>query len=183
MKLSSPTAAMFVAQGNEFDPDLHFNEGTQDAWAMQWLTRLVENYDRYIIAHHLAVDSVTGFVSLELQFGADDDSRRACDRCNKEYCKGPPKRPKLGFDEPRIHQRLFNYRFYLLPDRRPFVLLGKWDRHGNRWGKVQAGPALPDGSIPLKNEMAHEEVLRRCPLIPKEDWPFAYGRNTESNCQ
>jgi hypothetical protein len=83
-------------------------------------------------------------LSLELEFGKDSEGQDAMRQCKKEYRKGPPKRPKVGYDQGRLHQRLQNRRFYRLPDGRAFLLIGRWDTDVNRWGKVQAGPMTPD---------------------------------------
>jgi hypothetical protein len=37
--------------------------------------------------------------------------------------------------------------------RGAFLLIGKWDAVGNRWGQVQAGPETLDGFVPLENEI------------------------------
>lgn len=174
MKLTSPSAQEYEAQGNVFDPQLHFVENERDSRTFRWLTELVEKYDPFIVAHSLGTDPSSGTVSVELQFGTD--ARLEMLKCRKEYQKGPPKRPKVGFDQGRLHQRLRNGRFYLLPDKRPFLLLGIWDSHGNRWGKVQTGTPRQDGSVPVMNEFVPEEVLRRCPLIPRDEEPFGLKR-------
>jgi hypothetical protein len=173
MKLSSPTAAEYEAQGHHFDADLHFIKSSQDAGAVAWLEALVQKYDPFITAHHLQEGPVPGMLSLELEFGKDTESRDAMRQCKKEYRQGPPKRPNVGSGQGRLHRRLQNRRFYRLPDGQAFLLVGKWDADGNRWGKVQAGPETQDGFIPLGNEIVPEEVLRRCPLIPREEEPFS----------
>jgi hypothetical protein len=175
-KLTSPSATQYEAQGNAFDPDLHMIENSRDAWAVQWLGRLVEKYDASIVAHFLAHDATTGDISLEVQFGKDAQGRELRRQCLNEYRKGPPRRPRAGYDRSRLHQRLLARRFYRLPDGRDFLLLGKWDGHGNRWGKVQDGPPHPDGTITVRNEIVPEELLRRCLLVPKEEAPFSMVR-------
>jgi hypothetical protein len=124
-------------------------------------------------------DLVTGMVNLELEFGKDGESRGAMLQCQKEHAKGPPKRSKLSYAQPLQHHRLYKGRFYRLPDGQAFLLLGKWDSHGKRWGKVQAGPMTSDGVIPLRNEIVPEEVLRRCPVIPQDQEPFSSKQFTE----
>jgi hypothetical protein len=136
---------------------LHFIECSRDAWTMRWLGALIKKCEAFTVAHFLTEDPVTGMVSLELEFGKDHDSREAMWKCMKEYRKGPPKRPKVGYDEARLHQRLYN----------------------NRLGKVQAGPKTPDGIIPLENEIVPEEVLRRCPLIPRDEEPFSIEQSAK----
>jgi hypothetical protein len=112
-------------------------------------------------------------LSLELEFVQSAEGRDAMRQCKKEYRQGPPKRPKAGSGQGRLHRRLQTRRFYRLPDGRAFLLIGKWDAEGNRWGKVQAGPESQDGFIPLENEIVPEEVLRRCPLISRDNEPFS----------
>jgi hypothetical protein len=177
--LSSLTANAYEAQGHRFDADLHFSECSRDAWTMRWLEALIQKYDASLVAHCLDEAPVTGMVNLELEFGKDADGRAAMLQCKKEYQKGPPKRPKVGYDQPHLHQRLHKGRFYRLPDGQAFLLLGKWDSHGNRWGKVQTGAMTLDGVIPLRNEIVPEEVLRRCPVIPQEQEPFSCEQFTE----
>jgi len=49
---------------------------------------------------------------------------------------------------------------------------------GNRHpgaGNVQDGQQNPDGIIPVVNEIVPEEVLRRCPMIDRDDEPFSVG--------
>ena len=179
LQINSPTAAEYEGQGHRFDADLHFIECSRDAWTMRWLGALINKYETFTAAHFIDEDPVTGMVNLELEFGKDRDSREAMQTCQTEYEKGAPKRPKVGYDEARLHQRLRTGRFFRLPDGQAFLLLGKWDSHGNRWGKVQAGPMTTDGIIPLRNEIVPEEVLRRCPVIPQEQEPFSSERFTE----
>lgn len=173
MQLHSPTAREYESKGNVFDPQLHLVEPSWDTWAMDWLEKLIAKYDPFVEAHSLYHDERSGVVSLDLQFSSDDQGKAMCMRCLKESRKGPPQRPRGKVDGPRLHRRLFNGRFYRLPDGRAFYLLGKWDHHGNRLGKVQAGPPLPDGMIPVANVIVHEDVLRRCPLVEAHDAPFA----------
>src|SRR5262249_745143 len=149
-----------------------------DHWRFPWLEALLGKYDAFIVAHSWHEEPVTGDLSVELEFGKDARSREGMLKCKKEYEKGPPKRPKVGYDNARLHQRLYNGRFYRLLDGRAFLLLDKWDMHGNRWGKVQAGPEATDGIIPLANEIVPEEVLRRCPLIPRHEEPFSSEKFT-----
>lgn len=178
MKLHSPTAAEYEASGHTFDADLHIIESRRDGWTFRWLEALLGKYDAFIVAHSWHEEAVTGDVSVELEFGKDSKSRQEMLKCKKEYEKGPPKRPRVGYDQGRLHQRLYNGRFYRLPDGRAFLLLGKWDMHGNRWGKVQAGPEAPNGVIPLMNQLVPEEELRRCPLIPRHEEPFSSDKFT-----
>jgi hypothetical protein len=177
--LTSLAANAHEAQGHRFDPDLHFIECSRDAWTTRWLEAMVQKYDASIVAHCLDEDPATGMVNLELQFGKDRDCREATWKCQKEYEKGSPKRPPVGYAQPRLHQRLHKGRFYRLPDGQAFLLLGKWDSHGNRWGKVQVGAMTSDGMIPLRNEIVPEEVLRRCPVIPQEQEPFSSEQFTQ----
>jgi hypothetical protein len=174
MKLNSLTADEYEANGNHFDADLHFVESTLVAGTVRWIEALVQKYGAFILAHHIQEGPIPGMFSLELEFRKDAESQEAMRQCNKEYKKGPPKSPKVGYEQGRTHQRLLNRRFYRLPDGRPFLLIGKWDGQGNRLGKVQAGSVTSDGIIPLDNEVVQEEVLRRCPLIPREEEPFSF---------
>jgi hypothetical protein len=73
---------------------------------------------------------------------------------------------------------------YILPDGTEFFLFAKWDRHGNRMGKVladktikykngQESPDLSDSQCEsLDNHIVSETVLRDCLCLPKgwERW-------------
>ncbi len=106
LQINSPTAAEYENRGHRFDADLHFIECSRDAWTMRWLGALIKKYETFTVAHFMDEDPVTGMVSLELEFGKDRDSREAMQKCQTDYEKGAPKRPKVGYDEARLHQRL-----------------------------------------------------------------------------
>ena len=181
LQINSPTTAEYEGQGHRFDPDLHFIECSRDAWTMRWLKIAInqKKYETFTAAHFMDEDPVTGMVNLELEFGKDRDSREAMQKCQTEYEKEAPKRPKVGYDEARLHQRLRTGHFFAYRTARRSSSSGKWDSHGNRWGKVQAGPMTTDGIIPWRNEIVPEEVLRHIRIIPQGQLPFSSEQFTE----
>ncbi len=156
-------APAWQRQGNKFEPTMHLVGGKPD---LKWTLNILREHAESVVAYSVGDNPVISFFSIELQFRSAEAMRE----CRKLVNKGRRKRTPQVQGNPPLHQRLQTGCMYVLPDGREFLLMGKWDE-GSRWGKVIV--ANHGDNLILANQFVPDDVLRRCPVVPKDEQMWA----------